>query len=86
MERNFTDGDISALVEALRKETHQCRFEQVSPEAMQEAVKFYQNWNRVMCETSSTARKALVVMVITGAAGLTVVGFFDKIKQFISKG
>lgn len=86
MERNFTDDDIRALVEAIRNDVgHTCRFDRVKAEDLEEAITFYKNFNKVINEGKSTARKTLVAIVVTFAAGVTVVGFVSKIKDAIIK-
>lgn len=79
--RNLTDGDVQAIVKEINN--HSCRFSSIEPDDIREAVVFYKNVNRVLCETKSTARKTIVVMIITGAIGIFVAGAIVKLKQTI---
>ena len=99
-DRNLTDKDISAIVDALSNLSngHTCRFSNVKDgdlgaavefykaksERFDAAITFYERLNDVLCDSKSVARKTLIVIVITAAAGATVVGFLDKIKKSIT--
>jgi F420-0:gamma-glutamyl ligase len=84
--RNFTDEDIVALVRTVISNTeHSCRFDRINPDDLDEAVKFYKNFNKIVTEGTTTARKTLVVITITSAVGIAVAGFFDKIKEAVIK-
>ena len=80
--RNLTDEDIEALVTALEKKSgHSCRFDNVSADDLGEAVTFYKNFNNIVSEGKTTARKTLVVITVTGAVGIAVAGAVVKLKQ-----
>lgn len=83
--RNLTNEDITALVEALNKsqEGHTCRFASISPEDLLEMVKSHKNFNDIVSEGKTTARKTLVVITVTGAVGIALTGAAVKLKQAI---
>jgi hypothetical protein len=83
--RNLTNEDIIALVEALNKsqEGHACRFASISPEDLREMVKSHKNFNNIVSEGKSTIRKTLVVISVTCAVGVAVAGIVVKCKEAI---
>lgn len=82
--RNLTDEDIEALVTALEKKSgHSCRFDNVSADDLGEAVTFYKNFNDIVSEGKSTARKTLVVITVTSAVGIAIAGVIVKLKGVI---
>jgi hypothetical protein len=83
MERKLSDEDIAAIVAALKKEDHECRFSNITKEDLDEAVKFYKNFNKVIGDTNRTILKTITVIGITGLASLLVLGAISKIKQFL---
>jgi len=81
-ERKLTDADIEALVKRLGEAGHiPCRFQHVDPTVMEEAVRFYKNYNRVFTEAKGTFLKTLVVLLVSGGAGLLVFAIWAKIKM-----
>ena len=82
--RSLTDADIAEIVAQINKSKHlDCRFEGISVEDLEEAVKFYKNFNKFMSESSSTIWKALLVIGVGGTIGLIVLGAYAKIKENI---
>lgn len=82
--RNLTDDDIDALVAALRKQAgHTCRFDNIRGEDLGAAIDFYKNFNKIVSEGKSTARKTLVVITVTSAVGMAVAGAIVKFKDAI---
>lgn len=84
--RTLSDEDIKALAVAIHEQAgHNCRFSNIKQEDLDEAVKFYKNWNRVMCESKTSVRKTLINIVICGGSGLLVLGFYSAIKDHLAK-
>lgn len=79
--RNFTDADIEALAVALsRAQRHVCRYENISEEDMEAAIRFHQHINALMSETGSTIRKTVIVAGVTGLIALLILGIYSKLK------
>ena len=82
--RTLTDADINEIVHQINTSKHlDCRFESISVEDLEEAVKFYKNFNKFMSESSATIWKALLVLGVGGTVGLIVLGAYAKIKENI---
>ena len=82
--RTLTDADIEEIVEQINKSKHlDCRFETISVDDLEEAVKFYKNFNSFMAESKGTIWKALLVLGVGGTIGLIVLGAYAKIKENI---
>ena len=82
--RTLTDADINAIVDQINKSKHlDCRFESISVDDLEEAIKFYKNFNKFMSESSSTIWKALLVLGVGGTIGLMLLGAYAKIKENI---
>ena len=82
--RALTDADVDAIVNKINKSKHlDCRFDTISVEDLEEAVKFYKNVNKFMSESSTTIWKALLVLGVGGTIGLIVLGAYAKIKENI---
>lgn len=82
--RALTDADVDAIVNKINKSKHlDCRFDTISVEDLEEAVKFYKNFNKFMAESSTTIWKALLVLGVGGTIGLIVLGAYAKIKENI---
>lgn len=80
--RNFTDADIEAIVAAINASKHlDCRFEDISHDDLQEAVKFYRNVNAALSETRSTVRNTIISLVITGIFAIICIGAAVKLKD-----
>lgn len=79
--RKLTDDDIKAIVAALETSNHRCRFQTIEEEDLREAVDFYKNFNRACKETSSTIRRTMVVLGITGVITLISMGLVAKFKE-----
>lgn len=82
--RALTDADIAAIVDQINKSKHlDCRFDAISVDDLEEAIKFYKNFNKFMSESSSTIWKALLVIGVGGTIGLIILGAYAKIKENI---
>ena len=82
--RTLTDADIDEIVHQINKSKHlDCRFEGISVEDLEEAVKFYKNFNAFMADSRNTIWKALLVLGVGGTIGLIVLGVYAKIKENI---
>lgn len=69
--RNLTQGDIDAIVSGLEQCIHsKCKFGEVKVEDMEEAIKFYTNFNKFMEESKTTVWKTLLTL---GVSGLMIV-------------
>ena len=80
--RNLTDDDLKAITDAFYAvETHPCRFENIQPEDMKEAVKFLKHFNEIMQEGGSVVRKTIIVLGIGGLVALVGMGIMVKIKE-----
>ena len=85
--RSVTDADIEHIVRRINETRHlDCRFESIKTEDLEEAIKFYKNFNKFMSESGSTIWKAFLVLGLTGALGLIMLGIYAKIKQGIGLG
>jgi butyrate kinase len=79
--RRLSDEDISAIVAALdQRQGHVCRFT-VTPEEVEETVKFRKHINDLMSETGSTIRKTILVAGVGGLISLLVLGLYAKLKS-----
>lgn len=85
MERNLTDADVEAIAKKISDHSvgHTCRFDRVKAEDLEEAIAFYKNFNQIVTEGKSTARKTLVAIVVSSAIGVTIIGALAKIKEAI---
>lgn len=79
--RRLSDEDIEAIVAALdRRNGHVCRLT-VTPEEIEETVKFKRHINDLMSETGSTIRKTILVVGVGGLISLLVLGLYAKLKS-----
>lgn len=83
--RRFSDEDIQALCEAITKSqaVHfaSCRFGDLTPRQVENAVKFHTHIEALLSETGSTIRKTVLTIGITGLLGLLVLGIYSKLKS-----
>jgi len=77
--RNFTDGDLAALVNALHSVDHRCRYD-VPPEELREMIRFVRNWNQALENGKGTIVTTILVLLVTGLVGLLGMGTYLKIK------
>lgn len=84
--RSLTDADIEAFRKALRDTDHQasCRFMAIDPEEMKEMLTFYRKFNEALNDSKQTIRKTVLVLTISALTGMTVIGFWAKVKQIMS--
>ena len=79
--RNLTDADIDALVVQINHAKHiNCRFDNISNGDLEEAVKFYKNFNSFMDESKSTIWKAILTLGVGGTIVLLGLGLLTKLK------
>ena len=79
--RNLTDADIEALVFQINHAKHlNCRFDNISNGDLEEAVKFYKNFNSFMDESKSTIWKAILTLGVGGTIVLLGLGLLTKLK------
>ncbi len=84
IKRTLTEDDIKAITDALYSdENHICRFESIRTNDMQEAVKFYQHFNKMMEESGSVIRKTFLVLGIGGLVTLVGMGLIVKVKSMM---
>ena len=85
--RNLTENDIDEIVRRVNLSRHlDCRFDNIEEEDLQEAVKFYKNFNKLISDSGTTIWRAFLVLGLTTAMGLIVLGIYAKIKQGIGFG
>lgn len=79
--RRLSDDDINAICDALEKrQGHVCRFN-VSPQEIDDAVRFQRHVNALVTETGSTIRKTIIVAGVGGMISLLVLGLYAKLKS-----
>lgn len=83
----LTESDaalIKAIVESVlhvkSSNVHECRFDTVQKEDLEEAVKFYKNINNVLDESGKTIRQTILKGAIIGVFALIFLGSISKIK------
>jgi hypothetical protein len=83
--RRFSDEDILALEKILdaRMEKHFCRFQGITVDRLQAAVKLTEHIESLLSETGTTVRKTLIVAGVGGLLTLLILGLYAKIKQGI---
>ena len=83
--RNLTDADIQELVNQINNAKHlNCRFNNITNGDLEEAVKFYKNFNSFMEDSKSTIWKAILVLGVGGTITLLILGFISKVKSNLS--
>ena len=83
---SLSDDDIKKLAGQLTEHIDisihdKCKFTDISLEDLEEAIKFYKNFNRVMEEGKLTLWKTLVIGLTTGTTGLMLLGIYHKFKD-----
>lgn len=58
-----------------------CKFNGISVEDLEEAIKFYKNFNRLVEEGKITLWKTIIIGLTTGTTGLIILGIYHKIKD-----
>lgn len=76
--RTMTDADIAAIVQAFKAD-HTCRYT-IDPDELSEAVRFFRNINDILEDSKRTIRKTFLIIIITGICGLTLLGFWTKLR------
>jgi predicted nucleic acid-binding protein len=75
----WTEADVAALAKALASQEHSaCRFTDIAPEDLKEAVAFYKNFNKFADESKVTIWRTILVLGIGGLCTLLVLGFWTK--------
>jgi len=97
-QNSLTQSDIETItaifesIQDARDRNHRehmasCRFGSITQEEMTETVKFCKNANEMISDTKSTARRFLIVAVMTLLLGFAVAGFWartlEKVKSFL---
>ena len=72
--------DIKAIVHAISEHQLNCKFEEISPEDLKEAILFYKNFNSVMQDSKRTIWKTFLALAVAGICGLIVAGAVVKAK------
>lgn len=60
-----------------------CKFNSINVEDLEEAVKFYKNFNKIMEEGKITLWRTLIIGLTTSTVGLILLGLYHKIKNGI---
>jgi len=70
--RTLSDDDIRAIAGEIVAATaaHPCRFLEMNPDDLREAISFYKNVNKIMTESKGVFRNTIIVLVITAGFGL----------------
>lgn len=80
--RQLSDEDISAIVEAMHKGSmHPCRFPEVDPEVLGEAIVFYRKFNAMIDESGKIIWKTVLVSSIGGLILLLGLGAIAKVRE-----
>lgn len=88
----LTESDaelIKAIVESVLHakssncDNHECRFEAVNPEDLEEAVKFYRKFNEAMDDSKSVVRRTVITLIVAGVSVLLGVGFWANVKKSV---
>jgi len=80
--RRLSDEDIERICEALaRRQGHVCRFVNITPEQVEETIRFQRHVNTLVTETGSTIWKTIIVAGVGGMISLLVLGLYAKIKD-----
>ena len=70
------------LIEHIDISIHdKCKFTDISVEDLEEAIKFYKNFNKVVEEGKITLWKTIIIGLTTGTGGLILLGIWHKIKE-----
>lgn len=65
------------------REAHECRFESVKPEDLEEAVKFYRKINEALDDSKSVVRRTIITLIVGGISVLIGAGFLVNIKKTV---
>ena len=81
----FTDDDIDRIAAAIHKKTDDhwgaCRFGDLDPKIVNEAMRFYQNWNSVFGESGKIAWRTVLACGVGGFIVIIGMGVVAKIKE-----
>lgn len=80
-ERNITDQDVQAILEALTTHETHCRFKGIEPEDLRKVLTTVNAFSSAMEEGKSVVRKTLIVLLIGGIVTLIGLGSGVKIQQ-----
>ena len=84
--RNLTDADIHALVTALREDSHHvCRFGDLDPKIVAEAMRFYQNFNSVFGESGKIIWRTVLACGVGGFIVIIGMGVVAKIREIAGR-
>lgn len=84
----LTPADIEAIVEAVYARHKAelsfhvpCRFEAADPEMVKEALAFFKGFNDALDDTKKTARRWIVVALLTGTVAILGKGVWMYLKE-----
>jgi len=75
--RTLSDADIELLIERFKevqKHEDECRFKSITPEQLQEAVKFYQNFNQIAETSKGVILKTVLTVGVSGVIAIFILG------------
>lgn len=80
--KKLSDEEIDAIASAIVEKSHgNCKFINITPDDVSEAVKFYKNFNSVVENSKKTVLNTIIIVIITGLIGLTTYGAVVKINK-----
>ena len=80
----LTEDEIKKLaleLNSLLEDHTKCKFGSICVEDLEEAVKFYKNFNAAMESGKKTFFTTIIALISTGTVGLLILGFYYKIKE-----
>ena len=81
----LTDADIKAIAnEIVLMQMQHCRYD-ITPERMEAAVRFFENFNAIVEDSKSTIRKTLLTAIVLFILGLVGLGAGYKIWSLFPK-
>ena len=83
---SLSEDDIKKLAVQLTEHIDisihdKCKFTEISLEDLEETIKFYKNFNKLVEESKITLWKTVIIGLTTGTAGLIMLGVYHKIKE-----
>ena len=83
---SLSEDDIKKLAVQLTEHIDisihdKCKFTDISVEDLEEAIKFYKNFNKIVEEGKITLWKTIIIGLTTGTSGLILLGIWHKIKE-----
>lgn len=97
-ESNLTEQDIekislvvSSIVESVlhnkdaNRPPHDCRFANIEPKDLTDMVNTFKKFDAAMDDSKTVVRRFVLVLVLTGLSGLTLIGYWTKITDLAKK-